>query len=75
MRVIGVVSRSGARKTTLIVRPISELNRRGFSVSTIKHTRDDFDIDESGNLACMRLRLTNCNLSDSAGRGPLCIIS
>jgi molybdopterin-guanine dinucleotide biosynthesis adapter protein len=48
MRVIGVVGRSGAGKTTLIVRLIPELNRRGFSVSTIKHARDDFDIDESG---------------------------
>ena len=35
MRVIGVVGRGGAGKTTLIVRLIPELNRRGFSVSTI----------------------------------------
>lgn len=46
MRVIGLVGRSGAGKTTLIVRLIPELNRRGFSVSTIKHARDDFDLDQ-----------------------------
>ena len=35
-------------QTTLIVRLIPELNRRGFSVSTIKHAHHNFDLDQPG---------------------------
>ena len=48
MRVIGFAGWSGAGKTTLIVRLIPELNRRGLSVSTIKHAHRGFDVDEPG---------------------------
>ncbi len=48
MRVIGFAGFSGAGKTTLIVRLIPELARRGFSVSTIKHAHHGFDIDRPG---------------------------
>ena len=37
-----------AGKTTLIVRLIPELNRRGLKVSTIKHAHHDFDLDQPG---------------------------
>ena len=48
MRAIGFAGFSGAGKTTLIVRLIPELNRRGFSVSTIKHAHHGFDLDRPG---------------------------
>ena len=48
MRVIGFAGWSGAGKTALIVRLIPELNRRGFSVSTIKHAHHNFDLDQPG---------------------------
>ncbi len=48
MRVIGLAGWSGAGKTTLIVRLIPELQRRGYSVSTLKHAHHDFDVDQPG---------------------------
>jgi molybdopterin-guanine dinucleotide biosynthesis adapter protein len=48
MRAIGIAGWSGAGKTTLITRLIPELNRRGFSVSTIKHAHHGFDVDQPG---------------------------
>ena len=48
MRAIGLAGWSGAGKTTLIVRLIPELIRRGFSVSTIKHAHHGFDLDQPG---------------------------
>ena len=48
MRAIGFAGFSGAGKTTLIVRLVPELNRRGFGVSTIKHAHHDFDVDRPG---------------------------
>jgi molybdopterin-guanine dinucleotide biosynthesis adapter protein len=48
MRAIGFAGWSGAGKTTLIVRIIPELNRRGLSVSTIKHAHHGFDVDRPG---------------------------
>jgi molybdopterin-guanine dinucleotide biosynthesis adapter protein len=48
MRAIGFAGWSGAGKTTLIVRLIPELNRRGLSVSTIKHAHHGFDVDQPG---------------------------
>jgi molybdopterin-guanine dinucleotide biosynthesis adapter protein len=48
MRIIGFAGWSGAGKTTLIVKLIPELNRRGFSVSTIKHAHHNFDLDQPG---------------------------
>jgi molybdopterin-guanine dinucleotide biosynthesis protein B len=48
MRVIGFAGWSGAGKTTLVVKLIPELNRRGLSVSTIKHAHHNFDLDQPG---------------------------
>ena len=48
MRAIGLAGWSGAGKTTLIVRLIPEFNRRGLSVSTIKHAHHGFDVDRPG---------------------------
>lgn len=48
MRVIGFAGWSGAGKTTLIVKLIPELNRRGLRVSTIKHAHHNFDLDQPG---------------------------
>jgi molybdopterin-guanine dinucleotide biosynthesis adapter protein len=48
MRVIGFAGWSGAGKTTLIVKLIPELKRRGLSVSTIKHAHHNFDLDQPG---------------------------
>ena len=48
MRAIGIVGWSGAGKTTRITRLIPELNRRGLSVSTIKHTHHGLDVDQPG---------------------------
>lgn len=48
MRVIGLAGWSGAGKTTLLTKLIPELNRRGLSVSTIKHAHHAFDIDRPG---------------------------
>jgi len=48
MRVIGLAGWSGAGKTTLVVRLVPELVRRGLSVSTMKHAHHDFDVDQPG---------------------------
>jgi molybdopterin-guanine dinucleotide biosynthesis protein B len=48
MRVIGLAGWSGAGKTTLLVRLIPELQRRGLSVSTLKHAHHAFEIDQPG---------------------------
>jgi molybdopterin-guanine dinucleotide biosynthesis adapter protein len=48
MRIVGFAGWSGAGKTTLIVKLIPELNRRGLSVSTIKHAHHNFDLDQPG---------------------------
>jgi molybdopterin-guanine dinucleotide biosynthesis adapter protein len=48
MRVIGLAGWSGAGKTTLLLKLIVELNRRGLSVSTLKHAHHAFEIDKPG---------------------------
>ena len=48
MRIFGLVGRSGSGKTSLMVRLLPELRRRGLSVSTIKHAHHGFDLDRSG---------------------------
>ena len=48
MRVIGLAGWSGAGKTTLVVRLVPELVRRGLSVSTMKHAHHGFDVDQPG---------------------------
>ena len=48
MRVIGLAGWSGAGKTTLMVRLVPELVRRGLTVSTMKHAHHGFDVDQPG---------------------------
>lgn len=48
MEIFGLVGWSGSGKTTLMVQLIPELTKRGFSVSTMKHTHHKFDIDKEG---------------------------
>ena len=44
-RVIGIAGWKNSGKTTLAVRLIEELSRRGYAVSSLKHTHHDFQID------------------------------
>jgi molybdopterin-guanine dinucleotide biosynthesis protein B len=46
--IISIVGRSGAGKTTLIEKLISEFLKKGFRVATIKHAAHDFEIDHEG---------------------------
>ena len=48
MKVFGMIGWSGSGKTTLIKGLIPELTGRGYSVSSMKHTHHDFDLDEPG---------------------------
>jgi molybdopterin-guanine dinucleotide biosynthesis protein B len=48
MRVIGLAGWSGAGKTTLILKLIPELSRRGLTVSTLKHAHHAFEVDKPG---------------------------
>ena len=48
MKIFGLAGWSGAGKTTLMVALIDAIQRRGVSVSTIKHAHHTFDIDRPG---------------------------
>lgn len=48
MKVFGLAGWSGAGKTTLMVALLPALIRRGFTVSTIKHTHEEVDLDRPG---------------------------
>lgn len=48
MKIFGMIGWSGSGKTTLIKLLIPELISRGYSVSSMKHTHHDFDIDKPG---------------------------
>ena len=48
MQIFGLAGWSGSGKTTLVVKLLPELISRGFTVSTIKHTHHNFDIDKPG---------------------------
>jgi len=48
MKVFGMVGWSGSGKTTLMVRLLPELIARGYTVSTMKHTHHDVDLDQPG---------------------------
>lgn len=46
--IIGIIGWSGSGKTTLMSTLIPTLIAKGLTVSTMKHTHHDFDIDQSG---------------------------
>ena len=48
MRVYGVVGWKNAGKTGLMERLVSEITKRGFTVSTVKHAHHSFDVDHAG---------------------------
>ncbi|MBX6323564.1 MAG: molybdopterin-guanine dinucleotide biosynthesis protein B [Rhodospirillaceae bacterium] len=48
MKVFGLAGWSGSGKTSLVVRLLPELTRRGLTVSTMKHAHHSFDIDRPG---------------------------
>lgn len=47
-KVIGVAGFKNAGKTTLVEKLVSELSRRGYHISTVKHAHHSFDIDHEG---------------------------
>lgn len=48
MRIYGVVGWKNAGKTGLMERLVTEITRRGISVSTVKHAHHTFDVDHPG---------------------------
>ena len=48
MKVIGISGWSGTGKTTLLVKLIPELIKRGYSASSLKHAHHKFDVDKPG---------------------------
>jgi molybdopterin-guanine dinucleotide biosynthesis protein B len=48
MKIFGLVGWSGSGKTTLVAKLLPELIGRGYTVSTMKHTHHNFDIDKKG---------------------------
>lgn len=48
MKIFGFAGWSGSGKTTLVKAVIPALNARGLTVSTIKHTHHNFDMDKPG---------------------------
>ena len=46
MKIFGLVGWSGSGKTTLVANLVPELMGRGLTVSTMKHTHHNFDIDK-----------------------------
>lgn len=59
MKVFGVAGHSGMGKTTLLERLVPELRSRGLSVSLIKHSHKDIEIDRPGKDS-YRLREAGC---------------
>ena len=47
-RVFGITGWKNSGKTTLTEKLVSELVRRGWTVSTVKHAHHEFDIDKPG---------------------------
>ncbi|WP_036773735.1 molybdopterin-guanine dinucleotide biosynthesis protein B [Polaromonas glacialis] len=59
MRVFGIAGHSGMGKTTLLERILPELKARALTVSLIKHSHKDLDIDRPGKDS-YRLREAGC---------------
>ncbi|GAB1582311.1 molybdopterin-guanine dinucleotide biosynthesis protein B [Phyllobacterium phragmitis] len=65
-RIFGITGWKNSGKTTLTVRLVEELTRRGWRISTIKHAHHDFDIDHEG---------TDSFRHRKAGAGEVAIVS
>lgn len=65
-RVFGITGWKNSGKTTLTERLVSELRRRGWRVSTIKHAHHSFDIDKQG---------TDSHRHREAGASEVAIVS
>ncbi len=48
MKVFGVIGWKNAGKTSLMERLVTEITRRGLTVSTVKHVHHDVDLDQPG---------------------------
>jgi len=48
MKIFGIIGWQDSGKTTLVVKLIPEIMSRGCSVSSMKHTHHNFDIDKPG---------------------------
>lgn len=59
MKLFGIAGHSGMGKTTLLERLIPELRTQGMSVSLIKHSHKDIEIDRPGKDS-YRLRVAGC---------------
>jgi molybdopterin-guanine dinucleotide biosynthesis adapter protein len=59
MKIFGVAGHSGMGKTSLLERLVPELRSRGLSVSLIKHSHKDIEIDRPGKDS-HRLRSAGC---------------
>lgn len=46
--IVSISAKSGTGKTTLLVKLIAELKKRGYAVGAIKHNAHDFNIDYEG---------------------------
>ncbi|SDP01125.1 molybdopterin guanine dinucleotide biosynthesis accessory protein MobB [Phyllobacterium sp. YR620] len=64
--IFGITGWKNSGKTTLAVKLVSELARRGWKVSTVKHAHHDFDIDKEG---------TDSWRHRKAGAGEVAIVS
>ncbi|MEO9337872.1 molybdopterin-guanine dinucleotide biosynthesis protein B [Mesorhizobium sp. SB112] len=47
-RVFGITGWKNSGKTTMTERLVTELTKRGWKISTVKHAHHDFDIDKEG---------------------------
>ena len=65
-RIFGITGWKNSGKTTLTVKLVGELTRRGWKVSTVKHAHHDFDIDKEG---------TDSFRHRKAGAGEVAIVS
>ncbi len=65
-RTFGITGWKNSGKTTLTVKLVGELTRRGWKVSTVKHAHHDFDIDKEG---------TDSYRHRKAGAGEVAIVS
>lgn len=68
MKIFGIAGHSGMGKTTLLERLIPELRAQGRSVSLIKHSHKDIEVDRPGKDS-YRLREAGCGEVLLLGRG------